>query len=166
MERRNYILLFSLFSVCFVVFMFYELFPIKYYGVVHRESQGIDPLLAMALIKAESGFREDAVSAAGAIGLMQLMPSTASWLKERFKLDGDIRRAEDNIAFGLFYLRYLLNLYDGDLEKALAAYYVGPARVNDFEREAKSYVKKVMSYYKIYKTLYFWLRWGNEDHQQ
>jgi soluble lytic murein transglycosylase len=161
MENWKYVLLFLLFSVCIVIFMFYKLFPIRYYEVVLREAQGVDPLLVMALIKAESGFREDAVSAAGAIGLMQLMPSTALWLKERFKLDGDIHQAEDNIAFGLFYLRYLLNLYNGDLERALAAYYVGPARVNEFEKKAKSYVKKVMDYYKMYRTLYFWLGWGN-----
>jgi soluble lytic murein transglycosylase len=161
MENWKYVLLFLLFSVCIVIFMFYKLFPIRYYEVVLREAQGVDPLLVMALIKAESGFREDAVSAAGAIGLMQLMPSTALWLKERFKLDGDIYRAEDNIAFGLFYLRYLLNLYNKDLERALAAYYVGPARVNEFEKKAKRYVKKVMGYYKMYRTLYFWLGWGN-----
>lgn len=160
MEKLSlkYFLAFFLFSVFVFILVLYKLFPIRYYDTVVREAQGIDPLLVMALIKVESGFREDAVSPAGAVGLMQLMPSTFTWLKERFKLEGDIHRAEDNIAFGLFYLSHLLNLYDGNLEKALAAYYVGPSRVEEFEREAAVYVRKIMNYYKVYKILYFWLR--------
>ncbi|WP_041075402.1 lytic transglycosylase domain-containing protein [Thermotoga caldifontis] len=160
MEKSSlkYFLAFFIFSVFVSILVLYKLFPIRYYNTVVREAQGIDPLLVMALIKVESGFREDAVSPAGAVGLMQLMPSTFSWLKERFKLEGDIHRVEDNITFGLLYLSYLLNLYNGDLEKALAAYYVGPSRVGEFEREAAAYVKKVMNYYRVYKILYFWLR--------
>lgn len=158
MGNSKYFLLFLLFTVCITIFVLYELFPIRYYDIVSRESGDLDPLLVTALIKVESGFREDAVSPAGAIGLMQIMPQTADWLKNRFRLDGDVRRVEDNIVFGLFYLKYLMNLYGGDLERALKAYYVGPARVDEFEREATSYVKRVIRYYKIYRTLYFWLR--------
>lgn len=158
MSNSKYFLLFFLFVVCITVFVLYKLFPIKYYDIVSRESRELDPLLVIALIKVESGFREDAVSPAGAIGLMQIMPQTADWLKSKFKLDGDVHCVEDNIVFGLFYLKYLMDLYEGDLERALKAYYVGPARVDEFEQEATSYVKRVIRYYKIYRTLYFWLR--------
>lgn len=158
MRKSGYVLLFFLFSVCVVIFALYRLFPVKYYEIVSRESRGIDPLLVMALIRIESGFREDAVSSAGAIGLMQLMPSTVSWLKDKYRLEGDVQRVEDNIAFGVLYLKYLLSLYQGDIQKALAAYYVGPARIDEFETEAKAYVKRVMGCYKIYRVLYFWMR--------
>ncbi|MEN3008430.1 lytic transglycosylase domain-containing protein [Pseudothermotoga sp.] len=163
MSNSKYFSMFLLFTVCITVFIIYRFFPIRYYDIVSRECKELDPLLVMALIKVESGFREDVVSPAGAVGLMQIMPQTAEWLKSKFKLSGDVRRVEDNIVFGLFYLRYLKNLYEGDVEKALMAYYVGPSRVNECEQEAKNYVRKVIRYYKIYRALYFWMRWKNES---
>lgn len=69
--------------VFLMMIFFYSLFPLRYYSVVKENSGSIDPLLIMALIKVESNFREHAVSYAGAVGLMQVMPETATWISEK-----------------------------------------------------------------------------------
>lgn len=81
------------------------------------------PALIEALVWQESRWRADAVSPKGARGLAQLMPGTAR------ALGADADDPVANIDAGARYLRSLLNLYDGDLDKALAAYNAGPARV-------------------------------------
>ncbi|MGJ8455770.1 lytic transglycosylase domain-containing protein [Pseudothermotoga sp. U03pept] len=120
----------------------------------------MDPLLVMSLIKVESNFKEDAVSRAGAVGLMQLMPKTAAWICERAGISGeiDITSPVDNIVIGIEYLRYLINLYDGNIDLALRAYNAGPARVDSQNVIAKEYLLKIKSYYRIYRLLYFWVR--------
>jgi soluble lytic murein transglycosylase-like protein len=79
--------------------------------------------LLAALVWQESRWRADAVSRAGAVGLTQLMPDTAR------HLGVDPRDPIANLAGGARYLRQQLDLFDGDIEKALAAYNAGPARV-------------------------------------
>jgi soluble lytic murein transglycosylase-like protein len=81
--------------------------------------------LIKAVIKQESNFKEDAVSNKGAIGLMQLMPNTSDILGVEDPFD-----AEQNIFGGARYLRQLIDLYGGNLNKALAAYNAGPERVD------------------------------------
>lgn len=108
----------------------------------------IDPSLVHAVIKAESNGNPYAVSRKGAMGLMQLMPSTARDLSVNNPFD-----PEDNIDGGVRYLRYLLDKFNGDLTLALAAYNAGPKTVEktgDVQRipETKQYVKKVLSLYK------------------
>ena len=82
--------------------------------------------LIKAVIKQESNFKEDAVSNKGAVGMMQLMPQTSDILGVE-----DPFNAEQNIFGGTQYLRQLIDLYGGNLNKALAAYNAGPNRVDN-----------------------------------
>jgi soluble lytic murein transglycosylase len=91
----------------------------------------LDPRLVLAVMKAESDFRPDVVSRAGAIGLMQVMPSTAAWLWRRSGERGPFtpERLLDpavNARIGAFYLAYLMRGTKGNLALALAAYNSGP----------------------------------------
>lgn len=116
----------------------------------HSRQQQIDPALISAIIKAESDFDPDAVSRAGAIGLMQLMPDTAVRLDVR-----DPFNPEENIAAGARYLRYLLDRFHGNLPLALAAYNAGATKVEHYNtlppfHETRRYVKKVLRFYRWY----------------
>ncbi len=107
---------------------------------------GLPPSLVRAVVWAESGNREDAVSPKGAIGLMQLMPGTA------VDLGVDPENPAENIEGGTLYLKQLLERYEGDqdqLAKALAAYNAGPGRVEEHGGlppypETVAYVAKVV----------------------
>ena len=107
---------------------------------------GVDPDFVRAVIKQESGWKPRAVSHAGAQGLMQLMPKTARGLGVTDSFD--IRQ---NIRGGTKLLGQLLQRYDGNVEKALAAYNAGPARANQDRgkrpTETKRYVPAVLSHY-------------------
>ncbi len=93
---------------------------------------GIDPHLLMGVAWQESGWQNDAVSSAGAIGIGQLMPATSAWVAERFigRPDLDPAVPEDNIRISARYLRYLLDRSGGDVEIALAGYFQGPNSVD------------------------------------
>lgn len=111
----------------------------------------LDPALIAAVIRAESAFDANAVSWAGAQGLMQLMPGTARDMKVRNPFN-----PEDNVMGGSRYLRRMLTRFNGDLTLALAAYNAGPTRVARLMRvpnipETKNYVKIVQRNYQQYK---------------
>lgn len=109
---------------------------------------GVDPKLVDAVAQAESNYTTDVVSNAGAVGVMQLMPETANALGVE-----NIYDPSDNIEGGTKYLKQLLNTFDGDVEKAVAAYNAGPQAVKNYNgippyAETQDYVKKVLDIYK------------------
>lgn len=108
----------------------------------------IDENLLKAVAKAESGFDPSATSSAGAMGVMQLMPSTAKSLGIT-----NAYNAKDNIMGGARILAQNLSRYDGDLSLALAGYNAGCGNVDKYGgippfKETQNYVKKVLSYYQ------------------
>ena len=112
----------------------------------------LDPDLVNSVIHAESGFNSHAVSPKGARGLMQLMPGTASQLGVNDAFD-----PQANVAGGSRYLRELLERYNFDLVKALAAYNAGPQRVERYQgvppfRETRAYVARIVHEYNRKKT--------------
>lgn len=112
----------------------------------------LDPDLVNSVIKAESGFNVRAVSPKGAQGLMQLMPGTAAQLGVPNTFD-----AQQNVEGGTKYLRELLERYNFDLVKALAAYNAGPQRVEQFGGvppyyETRAYVARVVRDFNKKKT--------------
>jgi soluble lytic murein transglycosylase len=119
-----------------------RLYPMKYETEIKEAAAtyDVDPYLLAAVAKAESGFDPRAESAAGALGMMQLMPDTAVWIQGRDDWDGgavdDLRDPEASLALGAYYLHYLTDLYDGDVRLALAAYNAGQGTVAGWLREA------------------------------
>jgi soluble lytic murein transglycosylase-like protein len=92
-------------------------------------AEGIDPELGFRLVRVESAFNPQARSRVGALGLTQLMPSTARWL-ERGITRQDILEPRTNLRIGFRYLRSLITKYDGDLQLALLAYNRGDGAVD------------------------------------
>ena len=113
----------------------------------YSDLYGVNEQLIKAIITVESCFDRYAVSSVGAKGLMQLMPQTA-------KLMGvhNVFNAKDNIRGGTRYFRKMLELFEFDVELALAAYNAGPGAVKKYDgippyRETQGYVKKVLKHY-------------------
>lgn len=114
----------------------------------YAKESNLDENLVKAVIKAESGFNSQAKSPVGALGLMQLMPSTARGLGVNNPLD-----PEQNIAGGTKYLKNLINRFDGKIDLALAAYNAGSGAVQKYGgippyKETQNYVKRVLGYHK------------------
>ena len=145
-------------------------FPIKYKSEIKyfSDKYGIEENLVFAVIKAESGFNPNKVSEKGAAGLMQIMPETAGYIGERF-FSGrkfDLFLPADNIEAGCFYIFYLSEKFENTTE-ILAAYNAGEGNVKLWKNqkgapltendipfpETKSYVKRVISYRKIYAVI-------------
>ncbi len=145
-------------------------FPTPFREVVRRASEnfGIGEDLIYAVMRQESLFDPFALSRSGAKGLMQVMDTTARWVREKFRIDGkNLFDPETNVMIGTAYLRYLLDLWEGDLIRALASYNAGPEAVkrwrrfpDDFlyielipYRETRKYVKRVLWYYYVYREV-------------
>jgi len=127
--------------------------PARYESLIkqYSEAYGVDIALVKAIIHAESHFNPYATSNKGAQGLMQLMPETA----RDFSVQ-DVFNPADNIRGGVKYLKTLLKKFNGNVKLSLAAYNAGPHVVNRYGkippyRETKRYIKKVMTYYQMYR---------------
>ena len=140
----------KLFIIIFLVELVYLYFiPKKYDDIIEKYSSeyNVDRSLVKAVIFKESRFKETAVSSKGAIGLMQLMPSTALWLMNKLKIeDYKIESADNNIRLGTYYLSYLMNLMDSDEEHALLAYNAGPENAKRWVN-SEGYCKEDMDNY-------------------
>jgi soluble lytic murein transglycosylase len=116
-------------------------YPLDYEEAILRESarNGIDPALVAAVIYTESGFVPDSTSSQGAVGLMQMLPSTAEFVatlpRRPSPAPEAIGEPTANIAYGTRYLRYLIDRH-GSIPLALAAYNGGESNVTRWEREA------------------------------
>ena len=125
----------------------------RYDYIITKASKrhGVSFSLLKALIKIESDFNPRAVSSAGAMGLMQIMPANIKALKIANPFD-----PLENILGGARYLKQLIDRFDGKLPLALAAYNAGPKIVERYQRippfkETEDYVEKVMKYYSVFK---------------
>ena len=142
-------------------------YPLRYESIVraHSRNYDLDPALLAAVIYQESRFRSDARSRAGAIGLMQLLPSTARGIAirtggTRLRVS-DLYDPEINVRYGCWYLRHLLDRYD-DEQTALAAYNAGQTNVDRWLEdgggiafaETRQYVDEVLELRQVYARAY------------
>ena len=117
--------------------------PLRHEDIIRQQAadKHVDPALIAAVIYTESHFR-DQTSHAGAKGLMQLMPSTADYIARKSggtKFErADLATPQINISYGTYYLRYLLDRYDGNEVLALAAYNGGEGNVDRWVAEAQT----------------------------
>jgi peptidoglycan lytic transglycosylase len=142
-------------------------YPLHYETIVrtHARNYGLEPALLAAVIYQESRFRSDARSSSGAIGLMQLLPTTAKGIAlrtggTRFRVE-DLYDPDINVRYGSWYLRHLLRKY-ADEKTALAAYNAGQENVDRWLRkgtgiefaETRHYVARVGELKDIYRRSY------------
>ncbi|OPA80929.1 lytic transglycosylase [Paenibacillus selenitireducens] len=171
--------------IAFVTVLFFRsawmgtwLYPIPYKDVIekHAKNYEVDPLLVAAIIRVESNYKPSQESRKGALGMMQVMPNTASWIIEQAKFDAvtleDLKHEpEPNIQIGTWYIASLLTRFDQNKYAALAAYNAGPTVVAKWLQnetwdgsieqvkkipygETKNYVQRVVYYYNKYNDIY------------
>ena len=150
--------------------------PLRHEDIIKQQAadKNLDPALLAAMIYQESKF-QDRTSSAGAKGLMQILPSTAQFIASKsggtaFELR-DLGTPQINIAYGTWYLRYLIQRYDGNETLAVAAYNAGENNVDKWVRraggdhsfdpktdipfpETRGYVASVMHHRKLYRDKY------------
>ncbi len=151
-------------------------YPFPYEALVRQEAerQNLDPRLLAAIIRQESRFEPGVASSAGAQGLMQVMPGTASGIARQMSWpgyqDSQAYWPYVNVAFGSFYVRQWLSHFDGSVFAALASYNGGPGNAdawwklapNDDDlfagliniNETRVYVQTVWQNYEFYRRLY------------
>jgi peptidoglycan lytic transglycosylase len=118
--------------------------PLRHEDIIRQQARekGLDPALVAAVIYAESHFRDGQTSPAGALGLMQITPETARYIARKSGgtafVVGDLATPQVNIAYGTYYLRYLLRHYDGNEALALAAYNAGEGNVDRWIASARA----------------------------
>jgi hypothetical protein len=117
-------------------------------SIIYSEAKknNLNPALVAAVVHTESKFQPAARSAAGAVGLMQLVPKTGRWMGAQ-----DLTNPAQNISAGVKYLRYLSDRFGGDEQKMIAAYNAGEGNVRRFHgvppfRETRNYVQRVNSF--------------------
>lgn len=151
-------------------------YPREYLDSVERYAKeyDVDPLLVLSIIKVESNFDDHAISRKGAIGVMQIMESTAMWISKKMKIPKYTKEmlydSDYNIKMGTWYIEWLYDKYH-NMDLTIVAYNAGPGNVDKwlsdrryssdgknldvipFE-ETRNYILKVKFSYKVYKFLY------------
>ena len=145
--------------------------PLRHDDIIRQQAteKGLDPSLIAAVIYEESKFREEQRSSAGALGLMQITPKTARLIAHlsggtQF-VTGDLSDPEINISYGTYFLRYLLDRYDGNEVAALAAYNAGIANADRWGGadlgvdgirfpETRAYVEDILGKRQEYRDKY------------
>lgn len=179
-KKRITVLIIFLFLILFITNLgnlARLLYPVKYIEHIKKYAveYNVNPYLIMSMIKTESNFNSDAVSNKNASGLMQIIEPTALWLSDKMDLKDfryeSITEPELNIQMGCYYIRYLLDIYEGNEENATAAYNAGEGTVNrwladkDYSTDGKTlhtipypetrhYINKLKNNRKIYQLLY------------
>lgn len=171
------IALFGLFLVLNSHFFWKLMYPIHYKNEVHEAAEffEVDPFLVLSIVQIESNFKQGAFSKKGAVGLMQIMPETAMWANEESGLNKHpnsyIDDPKENILLGTWYLSYLMERYDGDIVKSIAAYNAGLGHVDRWLKEGtwdgtehridqipfgetRHYISRVLYYHSRYKDIY------------
>ncbi|HAA89685.1 MAG: Lytic transglycosylase [Thermoanaerobacterales bacterium 50_218] len=181
--RLRCFLLVALFLVILSIYLaqakwFWKIFypwPYRQEITVAAEGFQLDPYLVAAIVRVESGFNPCARSRVGALGLMQVMPETASWVAKEMGLSefhpSLLYNSQLNLQIGCWYLAHLLEEFDGNLVVALAAYNAGRGNVHKWLlsdqwegtaadlhkipfRETQFFVRSVLRNHKIYRYLY------------
>lgn len=110
------------------------IFPLSYLSVIEKNSNSLDPLIVISLIRQESAFNPEATSRVGAKGLMQLMPATAKRFNRKIKIK-HLSDPSTNVALGTKYLKQLFTKFDGNLIYTLASYNAGENRIDRWKKE-------------------------------
>ena len=174
--KKTIIILFSvIFLLVVIMLLIFAMFPQKYKLEISKYADefNIPTSYVASVINIESGYDKNSISSAGAIGLMQLLPSTASDCAKRLDVNFDeelLFDSEVNIKLGCFYLSYLLELFDGNWINTLSAYNWGYGNVRDWisygnvdnngtitnipVKETKDYLKKFKLNLFVYEKLY------------
>ncbi len=171
MIKRLFCLLLALVIILVAVQAVSFLFPMRYKKEIQQyaKQNGLDPALIAAQIKVESNYDEQAVSRRGAVGLMQVLPSTGVWCAKEMQIqaytDDMLTTPKINLQIGIWYDAYLLQQTES-IEWMLAAYNGGIANVEAWRAdgitrideipfpETRDYVRKALAYQKIYTLLY------------
>lgn len=165
----------SIIALSLLINLFFKnhIYPLKYKEEVieYSTEYNLDERLVFSFIKVESNFKRKAESKKGAIGLMQILPSTGEYIAEKINLDDfDLYDAETNIQIGCFYIRYLLDKFL-DIDTMIVAYNAGEGKVlewlNNKEysedkislkripyKESEEYLKKIKETFEKYKKIY------------
>lgn len=129
------------------------------------EKYDVDSDLISAIMRQESSFRAGALSSKGAVGLMQLMPSTAQWIADKSAIaEFDLYSPKDNVTLAILYIKYLEQKYN-DIDLVIIAYNAGEGNVDRWLQlssgvlkdnipyaETRDYYRKVISSYRVYTS--------------
>jgi soluble lytic murein transglycosylase len=161
--------------IVFAIVFFCILFPLRYRSEIGKYAKefGLSESFVASVINVESRYDSSAVSSVGAVGLMQILPSTARECAQKLGIefdDVDLYDADENIRIGCFYLHYLLELFDGNIVNVLCAYNWGLGNVNNWIalgymdsdgtitnipiEETRNYIKKFYISSFVYEKLY------------
>ncbi len=176
MKKRFFLILLSLIFVTIIIIVFFIVkYPIRHKDLINKYATEYELPKSMiaSVINIESHYDKNSISSAGAVGLMQLLPSTAFDMAERLDIEivyNDLFDEEININIGCYYLKYLMTMFDDNVINALCAYNWGLSNVKDWillgnqdkngtitnipVEETNNYIKKYKNSKFVYEKIY------------